>query len=65
MAAATYQGSADPADLAALSRELAANDWQVRDEITPDGGAGAGAVTDRNVVLAIDWPRAPGQVSLR
>jgi metallophosphoesterase (TIGR03767 family) len=64
-AAASYQGSADPADLAALARELAANDWQVRDQITPDGGAGAGSITDRNVVLAIDWPRAAGHVRLR
>ncbi len=56
-AAASYRGSAEPADLAALARELAANDWQVRELITPDGGAGAGTVADRNVVLAIDWPR--------
>ena len=60
-AAATYQGSGDPADLAALARELAANDWQVRAEITADGGAGAGTAIDRNVVLAIDWPRTAGQ----
>ena len=60
-AAAAYQGSADPADLAALARELAANDWQVRDLITADGGAGAGTAADRNVVLAIDWPRKAGQ----
>jgi metallophosphoesterase (TIGR03767 family) len=60
-AAASHQGSAEPADLAALARELAANDWQVRDRIAPDGGAGAGTLTDRNVVLAIDWPRAEGQ----
>jgi len=60
-AAETYQGSGDPADLAALARELAANDWQVREEITADGGAGAGAAIDRNVVLAIDWPRTAGQ----
>ena len=64
-AAVSYQGSAEPADLAALSRELAANDWQVRDQITAEGGAGAGAIADRNVVLAIDWPRAPGQLRLR
>jgi hypothetical protein len=64
-AAVSYQGSAEPADLAALARELAANDWQVRDLITAEGGAGAGAVTDRNVVLAIDWPRAAGQLRLR
>ena len=60
-ASASYQGSAEPADLAALARELAANDWQVRDRITPDGGAGAGTAADRNVLLAIDWPRAEGQ----
>jgi metallophosphoesterase (TIGR03767 family) len=64
-AADRYQGSAEPADLAALARELAANDWQVRDQITAEGGAGAGAITDRNVVLAIDWPRAAGQLRLR
>jgi len=63
-APAAYQGSAHPADLAALARELAANDWQVRDLITPDGGAGAGAANDRNVVLAIDWPRATSQIRL-
>jgi metallophosphoesterase (TIGR03767 family) len=48
---------ADPADLAALARELAANDWQVRDQITAEGGAGAGAARDRNVLLPVDWPR--------
>jgi hypothetical protein len=63
-APATYQGSADPAGLAALARELAANDWQVREEITADGGAGAGTATDRNVVLAIDWPRTAAQARL-
>jgi metallophosphoesterase (TIGR03767 family) len=57
-----YAGTGDPADLAALARELAANDWQVRDLITADGGAGAGAAADRNVLLAVDWPRAAGQV---
>jgi metallophosphoesterase (TIGR03767 family) len=64
-ASASYQGIAEPADLAALARELAANDWQVRDRIAADGGAGAGIATDRNVVLAIDWPRAEGQRRLR
>ncbi len=63
-APAAYQGGAEPADLAALARELAANDWQIRDLITPDGGAGAGAADDRNVLLAVDWPRAPGQLRL-
>jgi metallophosphoesterase (TIGR03767 family) len=63
-AAAGFQGGADPADLAALARELAANDWQVRELITPDGGAGAGTAADRNVVLAIDWPRTAAQTRL-
>jgi hypothetical protein len=48
---------ADPAALAALAREIAANDWQVRDQITADRGAGAGAAADRNVILPVDWPR--------
>ena len=52
---------ADPARLAALARELAANDWQVRDQITADGGAGAGTAADRNALLAIEWPRAPAR----
>jgi hypothetical protein len=50
-------GAAGPARLAALARELAANDWQVRELITADGGAGAGTAADRNVVLAVEWPR--------
>lgn len=50
-------GLAEPAVLAALARELAANDWQVRDQITADGGAGAGSAADRNVALAVPWPR--------
>ncbi len=54
----------DPIGLAALARELAANDWQVRDLITADGGAGAGLAPDRNVVLPVDWPRAAGQQRL-
>jgi metallophosphoesterase (TIGR03767 family) len=63
-AAAAYQGTGDPADLAALSRELAANDWQLRQLITPDGGAGAGAASDRNVILTVDWPRTAAQARL-
>jgi metallophosphoesterase (TIGR03767 family) len=55
------QGTGDPADLAALSRELAANDWQVRDLITAEGGAGAGTAADRNVILTVEWPRSPAQ----
>jgi metallophosphoesterase (TIGR03767 family) len=60
----SYQGTSAPADLAALARELAANDWQVRQLITPDGGAGAGGASDRNVVLTIDWPRTAAQCRL-
>lgn len=56
-APAAYAGDGSPAGLAALSRELSANDWQVRDQITAEGGAGAGTAADRNVVLALDWPR--------
>ncbi len=63
-AAVSYRGSVEPADLAALARELAANDWQVRELITPEGGAGAGTIADRNVVLAIDWPRTAAQARL-
>jgi metallophosphoesterase (TIGR03767 family) len=63
-APATYQGTADPADLAALSRELAANDWQVRHLITAEGGAGAGTAADRNVILSVEWPRTPAQTRL-
>jgi metallophosphoesterase (TIGR03767 family) len=58
-------GRTDPVGLASLARELAANDWQVRDLITADGGAGAGGAPDRNVLLPVDWPRAAGQRRLR
>ncbi len=52
------ENPADPASLAALARELAANDWQVRELITADGGAGSRhPAADRNVVLAVEWPR--------
>ncbi len=66
-APASYRGDrsagerTDPVALAALARELAANDWQVRDLITADGGAGAGFALDRNVLLPVDWPRSTGQ----
>jgi metallophosphoesterase (TIGR03767 family) len=63
-APAAYQGTGEPADLAALSRELAANDWQFRDLITADGGAGAGTAADRNVILTVDWPRTAVQARL-
>jgi metallophosphoesterase (TIGR03767 family) len=46
----------EPDAMAGLARELAANDWQVRDSITAEGGAGAGAPADRNVILLVDWP---------
>jgi metallophosphoesterase (TIGR03767 family) len=60
----SYQGTSEPSDLAALARELAANDWQLRQLITPDGGGGAGTASDRNVILAIDWPRTAAQARL-
>lgn len=60
-AARSGSDTPDPLQLAALARELAANDWQVRHLITADGGAGAGTATDRNVLLPVDWPRAAGQ----
>ena len=63
-AAAAYQGTGEPADLAALSRELAANDWQIRELITADGGGGAGTAADRNVILTVDWPRSTDQARL-
>jgi len=56
-APASYRGTAGPADLAALARELSANDWQVREKITAAGGAGAGTAADRNAILTIEWPR--------
>jgi metallophosphoesterase (TIGR03767 family) len=64
-APAGYQATGEPADLAALSRELSANDWQVRDLITENGGAGAGTAADRNVILTIEWPRSAAHVRLR
>ena len=63
-APASYQGTGDPADLAALSRELSANDWQIRDLITAEGGAGAGMAADRNVILTVDWPRSAAHARL-
>jgi metallophosphoesterase (TIGR03767 family) len=60
----SYQGTGDPADLAALSRELSANDWQVRDLISAEGGVGAGTAADRNVILTVEWPRSPAHAPL-
>ena len=57
-APAGYGDLDGPASLASLSRELSANDWQVRESITADAGAGAGSARDRNVVLLADWPRS-------
>ncbi len=57
-APASYSGLDEPAAMAALARELAANDWQVRDVIKAEGGAGAGTAADRNVILLVDWPRS-------
>jgi metallophosphoesterase (TIGR03767 family) len=62
-APAAYAGRGGPADLAALARELAANDWQVRKEITDRGGAGAGTPADRNAVLLVEWPRPAAKSS--
>jgi hypothetical protein len=62
-APASYRGGDDQGALAdppVLARELAANDWQVRDKISADGGAGIEA--DRNVLLAIDWPRPVSRI---
>jgi hypothetical protein len=62
-APAACAGRGGPADLAALARELAANDWQVRKEITDRGGAGAGTPADRNAVLLVEWPRPAAKSS--
>jgi metallophosphoesterase (TIGR03767 family) len=59
----SYEITNKVADLAALSRELSANDWQVRDEITADGGKGAGTAADRNAILTLDWPRTAAQAA--
>ncbi len=60
-AEASAGDQSDPLALAALARELAANDWQLRHLVTADGGAGAGLAPDRNVLLPVDWPRTTGQ----
>ncbi len=62
-APAQFTGSLESSDLAALARELAANDWQLRMLINSDGGAGAGTPADRNVILPIAWPRRPPPAS--
>jgi metallophosphoesterase (TIGR03767 family) len=50
-------GTTGPLDLAALSRLLAANDWQLR-EHDGTGERGAGRVVDRNVELVLPDPFA-------
>ncbi len=45
--------AAGPLALAALSRELAGNDWQARARPTPGVDGRRGAVTDRNVELVL------------
>lgn len=50
-----WVGRSDPLALAGLSRELAANGWQVRDRVGVDGTS-AGLVGDRNVVRTVCGP---------
>jgi metallophosphoesterase (TIGR03767 family) len=55
--------AADPLALAALSRELAGNDWQARARPIPGVDGRRGAATDRNVelVLPAPFPLGPGE----
>ena len=48
--------AADEVPLAALSRELAANDWQARGRPTPGVDGRRGAAVDRNVELLLPAP---------
>ena len=48
--------AADPLTLAALSRELAGNDWQARTRPIPSVDGRRGAPTDRNVELVVPAP---------
>ncbi|KAA2252540.1 TIGR03767 family metallophosphoesterase [Solihabitans fulvus] len=50
-----WTGEADPIALAALSRELAANYWQTRDNAARES-IGAGTPSDRNVELLLPHP---------
>ena len=52
LGALAWEGRFDPLALAGLSRELAANGWQVRDRVGVDGTS-AGSARDRNVVLTV------------
>lgn len=51
-----WTGRDDPLALAGLSRELAANHWQIRDGVTAVGGGGAGTRLDRNVIVGLTKP---------
>jgi len=48
--------AADPLTLAALSRELAGNDWQSRARPIPGLDGRRGTPTDRNVELVLPAP---------
>jgi metallophosphoesterase (TIGR03767 family) len=50
-----WAGRSDPLAFAGLSRELAANGWQVRDRVGVDGTS-AGLLGDRNVVRTVCGP---------
>jgi metallophosphoesterase (TIGR03767 family) len=53
----SYEGHiGDPLHLAALSREIAGNDWQMRSRPTPGVDGHRGSVTDRNVELVMPAP---------
>jgi metallophosphoesterase (TIGR03767 family) len=55
LGALDWHGRGDPLALAGLSRELAANGWQVRERVGADGTS-AGTPQDRNVVLTVCGP---------
>ncbi|MDQ6649392.1 MAG: TIGR03767 family metallophosphoesterase [Actinomycetota bacterium] len=55
-AAASYTGLDSPAKLAALARELAANDWQERHAVVDGVDGRRGRVEDRNVELLVAAP---------
>jgi metallophosphoesterase (TIGR03767 family) len=55
LGALDWRGRGDPLALAGLSRELAANGWQVRERVGVDGTS-AGTPQDRNVVLTVCGP---------
>jgi hypothetical protein len=55
LGALDWRGRGDPLALAGLSRELAANGWQVRERVGADGTS-AGTPQDRNVVITVCGP---------